>query len=83
MNIKEKIIEIIRSEMDTLLDPDVEITPDMNLTSDLHVDSLDMVLIVDRIEEAFGNNKKTEDMSGIRTVNDIEKKILELQKEQA
>ena len=53
MNIKEKIIEIIRSEMDTLLDPDVEITPDMNLTSDLHVDSLDMVLIVDRIEEAF------------------------------
>ena len=69
--------------MDTLLDPDVEITPDMNLTSDLHVDSLDMVLIVDRIEEAFGIHIKTEDMSGIRTVNDIEKKILELQKEQA
>lgn len=83
MNVREKIIEIIKREMETFIDADTEITPDMNLTSDLHIDSLDMVLIVDSIEEEFGIHIKTEDMSGIRTVNDIEKKIQELQKAQA
>ena len=37
-----------------------------------------MVLVVDAIEEEFGINIKNEDMSGIRTVRDIEKKIIEM-----
>ena len=83
MNITEKVIDIIRTEMDTMIPADVEITPDMNLASDLRIDSLDMVLIVDDIEEAFGIHIKTEDMTGIRTIADIEEKIKLLQQAQA
>lgn len=78
MNYTDKIIEIIRNEMDMFIEPDAVITPDMNLAADLHIDSLDMVLVVDAIEEEFGINIKNEDMSGIRTVRDIEKKIIEM-----
>lgn len=83
MNITEKVIEIIRTEMGTLIPDDIEITPDMNLASELRVDSLDMVLIVDDIEEAFNIHIKTEDMTGIRTIADIEAKIKALQQTQA
>ena len=38
MNYTDKIIEIIRNEMDMFIEPDAVITPDMNLAADLHVD---------------------------------------------
>lgn len=79
MNNTDRIIEIIKNEMESYIDPDMEITPEMNLASDLHVDSLDMVLIVDTIEEEFGIHIKTEDMIGITTIEDIDAKIKELQ----
>ncbi len=80
MTYTEKIIEIIKKEMDSIIDPDMEIATDMDLAADLHIDSLDMVLIIDDIEEEFGINIKTADMVGIRTIDDIQAKIKELQK---
>ncbi|MCM1231357.1 MAG: DUF1493 family protein [Ruminococcus flavefaciens] len=82
MSITEKVIEIIKKEMDAFIDQNMTITPDMNLATDLHVDSLDLVLIVDDVEEAFNIHIKTEDMTGIRTIADIERKIIALQQEQ-
>lgn len=78
MNNTEKIIEIIRREMGEFIDSDAEITAETNLIRDLHVDSLDLVAIVDTIEEEFDIKIKNDDMSNIRTVNDIDKKINEL-----
>lgn len=78
MNNTEKIIEIIRREMGEFIDSDTEITAETNLIRDLHVDSLDLVAIVDTIEEEFDIKIKNDDMSNIRTVNDIDKKINEL-----
>lgn len=78
MNNTEKIIEIIRREMGVFIDSSAEITPDTNLIRDLHVDSLDLVAIVDTIEEEFGIKIRNDDLTNIRTVNDIDRKINEL-----
>jgi acyl carrier protein len=51
----------------------------MNLASDLNVDSLDMVLVVETIENEFNVNISNEDLYKIRTVNDLENKIKALQ----
>ncbi len=67
----EKIINIIRNVMEVELNPDMEITEDMDLRADLHVDSLSMVMIAGDIEEEFGINVEMEEMSDIRTVEDI------------
>ncbi len=53
MNNVEKIIEIIKEELGSELDPAITIAPDLDLAADLHVDSLDKVLIVGDIEKAF------------------------------
>lgn len=79
MNMTEKIIDIIRNEMDVFIDEGTEITADMNLASDLNVDSLDMVLVIEAIENEFGVNISNEDLYEIRTVSDLENKIKELQ----
>ncbi len=71
----EKIINIIRNVMEVELDPDMEITEDMDLRADLHVDSLSMVMIAGEIEEEFGINVEMEEMSDIRTVEDILNRI--------
>ena len=38
MNSVEKIIEIIKDELGSELDPSIEIAPDMDLAADLHVE---------------------------------------------
>lgn len=82
MNNIEKITEIIRNvyEQDVANPVGIEIKPDMDLILDLNIDSLDMVLIISDIEEEFGISIENEDISGIRTIEDIEKKIMELKK---
>ena len=78
MNNIEIITEIIKEEMSMELDPEMEIAPDMELAADLHIDSLNMVLIVGRIEEEFEVEIDYEEIVGIRTINDIDSKINEL-----
>lgn len=79
MSRTEKIIEIIREEIDSFGDKDVEITEDMNLASDLNIDSLDMFLVIDHIENEFKVKFTGEDLYDIRTILDIEKKITEIE----
>ncbi len=78
MNKTDKIIEIVRREMDVFISPDTEITPDMNLAADLNVDSLDMVLVIEAIENEFGITIPNEELYEIRTISDMENKIDEL-----
>lgn len=75
----ERIIDIIRDELVLELDANMKITPDMELAADLHVDSLNMVLIIGRIEEEFGVEIEYEEIADIRTIYDIDEKIKELQ----
>ena len=74
----EKIIEIIKEELGSELDPDITITPDLDLGADLHVDSLDKVLIVGDIEKAFDIVFSNDDLSNVRTISDIVEKIDEI-----
>lgn len=78
MDTIQKIIEIIKKELDSELDPEIEITPDLDLAADLHVDSLDKVLIVGDIEKAFDIAFDNDDFSNIRTINDLNDKINEM-----
>lgn len=78
MNKTDKIIEIVRREMDVFISPDTEITPDMNLAADLNVDSLDMVLVIEAIENEFGITIPNEELYEIRTISEMENKIDEL-----
>lgn len=75
----ERIIDIIRDELVLELDANMKITPDMELAADLHVDSLNMVLIIGRIEEEFEVEIEYEEIADIRTIYDIDEKIKELQ----
>ena len=82
MNNMDQIIAIIRDEIDVMIDGDVEINENTNLAIDLGVDSLDMALIVGRLEEEFDIKIANEDTIGIRTVKDIVAKVEELQKKE-
>ena len=75
----ERIIDIIRDELVLELDANMKITPDMELAADLHVDSLNMVLIIGRIEEEFEVEIEYEEIADIRTIYDIDEKTKELQ----
>ncbi len=83
MNSVEKIIEIIKDELGSELDPSIEIVPDMDLAADLHVDSLDKVLIVGDIEKEFQVVFHNDDFANIRTINDIVEKIDEIKGREA
>ena len=50
----EKIISIIKRVGEATIDPNLVITGDTDIVADLQFDSIDMVLIVGEIEEAFG-----------------------------
>ena len=83
MNSVEKIIEIIKDELGSELDPSIEIAPDMDLAADLHVDSLDKVLIVGDIDKEFQVVFHNDDFANIRTINDIVEKIDEIKGSEA
>lgn len=75
----ERIIEIIREEASMTLSPDAVINEDTDLISGLHIDSLDMMLIIGDIEKEYGITIDNTQLVGIRTVSQIKAKIKELQ----
>ena len=69
---KQEIIE----KVNTLLIEEFEIAPEALtegalLKQDLEIDSLDFVDIVVLIDREFGFKPKTEDMKGMKTLNDF------------
>lgn len=68
----EKVNEFLTGEfeIDSAL-----LTPEARIVEDLGIESLDFVDIVVIIERDFGFKVKREDMSGIRTLEDLYKYI--------
>ena len=71
----EKIISIIKRVGEATIDPNLVITGDTDIVADLQFDSIDMVLIVGEIEEAFGISIENDMIQEIRTVNDLNEKV--------
>ena len=74
----EKIISIIKRVGEATIDPTLVITGDTDIVADLQFDSIDMVLIVGEIEEAFGISIENDMIQEIRTVNDLNEKVRQL-----
>ena len=74
----EKIISIIKRVGEATIDPNLVITGDTDIVADLQFDSIDMVLIVGEIEEAFGFTIENDMIQEIRTVNDLNEKVRQL-----
>ena len=74
----EKIISIIKRVGEATIDPNLVITGDTDIVADLQFDSIDMVLIVGEIEEAFGISIENDMIQEIRTVNDLNEKVSQL-----
>jgi len=74
----EQIIEIIADTMNLDETKRAQFTADTDLVNQLHVDSLDMVLIVGEIEERFDVSIDVENIAGIRTARDIDEKVKSL-----
>ena len=74
----EKIISIIKRVGEATIDPNLVITGDTDIVADLQFDSIDMVLIVGEIEEAFGVSIENDMIQEIRTVNDLNEKVRQL-----
>jgi len=68
----EKVNEFLTEEFE--IDPSL-LTPEARIVEDLGIESLDFVDIVVIIERDFGFKVKREDMSGIRTLEDLYKYI--------
>ena len=74
----EKIISIIKRVGEATIDPNLVITGDTDIVADLQFDSIDMVLIVGEIEEAFGISIENDMIQEIRTLNDLNEKVRQL-----
>ena len=74
----EKIISIIKRVGEAPIAPNLVITGDTDIVADLQFDSIDMVLIVGEIEEAFGISIENDMIQEIRTVNDLNEKVRQL-----
>ena len=68
----KQITEIIKNEMTVFVDKDTDLDADTDIVNDLHVDSLDKVLIIGKIEEEFGVSFDNDQVAGIRTIGDID-----------
>ena len=64
----EKIISIIAENLDVDV---AEIKPESLIMQDLGADSLDMVELAMAFEEAYGLKIETEEISAIKTVQDL------------
>ena len=67
MTIQEKIINVIRSN----INKDIEITLETNLIKDLNIDSFDKIMIISGLEEEFSINIDVDDFSQYENVNQI------------
>ncbi len=67
MDVQEKIIEIISSQLSV---PKEKVVPQASFTDDLGADSLDLVELVMAMEEEFGMEIADEDAEKLQTVQD-------------
>jgi len=69
---KSEIIEIVNNFLIEEFELDQEdLTPDAHLMDDLEIESLDFVDIVVIIEKDFGFKVKNEDLTNLRTLDDL------------
>jgi acyl carrier protein len=66
--IEEKIIEIIMEQLDVVKE---ECVPEASFLDDLGADSLDIVELVMAMEENFGIEISDEELTRIRTIQDV------------
>jgi len=64
----EQIVDIISKQLKADAD---EISPSTNIMEDLGADSLDVVELLMAIEETFGVSVPDEDVTGLKTIQDI------------
>jgi acyl carrier protein len=74
MKIKEKVIEAIRENIQWK----GMITEDMDLIRDLGIDSFDMLMIINTLEEEFSIVVEEEQLENLKTVGDIIKRLGDL-----
>ncbi len=67
MDVQEKIIEIISSQLSV---PKEKVVPQASFTDDLGADSLDLVELVMAMEEEYGMEIADEDAEKLQTVQD-------------
>ena len=79
METKERIMNLLA---DKLGYERCEIKEEQNLVTELGIDSLDMVEIIMGIEEEFGLKIDDKEVEGIKTVEDLIKKVESIMKEQ-
>ncbi|MCK5857179.1 MAG: acyl carrier protein [Bacteroidales bacterium] len=69
---KAEIIEIVNSFLIEEFELDAEdLSPEAHLMNDLEIESLDFVDIVVIIEKDFGFKVKNEDLTNLRTLDDL------------
>lgn len=71
-------LEIVRKVIRENLDFQGEIKPEDHLINDLHIDSFDMIMIVNALEDNYSIIVEDEDLEGLTTVNDVVQKLKEL-----
>lgn len=77
METKERIINLLAEKLGY---EKAEINENQDLINDLGIDSLDMVEIIMGVEEEFGLRIDDKEVDGIKTVEDLIKKVDELSK---
>jgi len=69
---KDEIIEIVNNFLIEEFELEAEdLTPEAHLMNDLEIESLDFVDIVVIIEKDFGFKVKNEDLTSLRTLDDL------------
>lgn len=74
MKTREKVYEAIRENIRWK----GAISPDMDLIQDLGIDSFDMIMIVNTLEEEFSIVVEEEDLENLKTVEDVISRLEEL-----
>ncbi|MFC1733446.1 acyl carrier protein [candidate division KSB1 bacterium] len=74
MKTQEKIIEIIKENITW----ENDISLDMHLTQDLGIDSLDMLMIVNTLEDEYSIEVEENCIKDLKTIGDVVEKLNEL-----
>ncbi|MFC2100723.1 acyl carrier protein [Bacteroidota bacterium] len=74
MKTQDKIIEIIKENITW----ENDISLDMHLTQDLGIDSLDMLMIVNTLEDEYSIEVEENCIKDLKTVGDVVEKLNEL-----
>jgi len=74
MKTQEKVIEVIRENTNW----DGDLTMDMHLTVDLGIDSLDMMMIVNELEDAYSIEVEKDCLKDLKTVGNVIEKLDQL-----